>query len=108
VRAKPKRDRADVERLRGQQDQILSMLIAAGPAGCVNSQLWAVCHAVNSRISDLRKRGHKITAESEGRGKWRYRLITPPAVAYVPASDYARRPQATESECLPLFDKAQP
>lgn len=108
MRAKSKRDNTDVGRARGQEDQILCMLIAAGPAGCVNSQLWAVCHAVNSRISDLRKRGHKITAESEGGGVWRYRLIHPPKVASEPASDYARRPQATEREFLPLFYEARP
>jgi hypothetical protein len=51
------------------------MLVTAADRGCTNSQLWAVCHAVNSRISDLRKRGHKIEAVAEGGGVWRYRLI---------------------------------
>ncbi len=98
--AKPKRDRVDLERARGQEDQILAMLIAAGPAGCANSQLWAVCHAVNSRISDLRKRGHKITAESEGGGVWRYRLVVQESHR---ASDWQDRPRITG---LPLFDLA--
>jgi hypothetical protein len=83
-------DVTDLERARGQEDQILSMLQAAGPAGCANSQLWRVCHAVNSRISDLRKRGHKITAESEGGGTWRYRLIH--SVAPRPANSENPKP----------------
>lgn len=55
--------------------KILEMLTMAGVQGCTNSQLWTVCHPVNSRISDLRARGHEITATSEGNGVWRYRLI---------------------------------
>jgi hypothetical protein len=105
--AKPKRDRTDVDRARGQEDQILSMLIAAGPVGCANSQLWAVCHAVNSRISDLRKRGHNITAEPEGRGVWRYWLINAPKTTPQPTADYARPPRSVERDRLPLFDGVQ-
>lgn len=95
---KSKRNAKDVERARGQEDQILSMLRAAGAAGCTNSQLWAVAHAVNSRISDLRKRGHRITAGSEGGGIWRYKLILsePPR-----PSDWQQGPHVTG---LPLFD----
>jgi hypothetical protein len=74
---KPSRAAKDIERARGQENQILSMLRAAGPAGCTNSQLSSVAHAVNSRASELRKRGHRITAEAEGGGLWRYRLTRP-------------------------------
>lgn len=102
MNSKPKRIAADVERARGQDDQIFSMLLAAGPAGCTNSQLWTVCHAVNSRISDLRRRGHKITAESEGRGIWRYRLV---AQESHQSPDWQDRPRVTG---LPLFDGARP
>jgi hypothetical protein len=95
---KSKRDAQDIERARGQEDQILSMLREAGNRGCTNSQLWAICHAVNSRISDLRKRGHKIDATAEGGGVWRYRLITPQLNR---VSDWQDRPRTTG---LPLFD----
>jgi hypothetical protein len=96
--ARGKRDTQDIERARGQEDRILSMLRAAGPAGCTNSQLWTVAHAVNSRISDLRKRGHKITTESEGRGIWRPRLVL--AEPRQPR-DWQDRTRVTG---LPLFD----
>jgi hypothetical protein len=107
VKAKPKRDSTDLERAHGQEDQILALLIAAGPTGCVNSQFRAVCHAVNSRISDLRKRGHNITAESEGRGVWRYWLITPPKSTPEPALGYTRPPRSAQRDRLPLFDGVQ-
>jgi hypothetical protein len=93
-----RRDSADHKRARAQADEILSMLTVAGELGCANSELWSVCHAVNSRISDLRKRGHKITAESEGGGTWRYRLIPPEPKC---PSDWQDRPVTTG---LPLFD----
>ena len=70
-----RRDPGDRVRADAQSGKILEMLIAAGSQGCTNSQLWEVCHAVNSRISGLRKRGHKIDATAEGGGVWRYRLV---------------------------------
>jgi hypothetical protein len=95
---KPKRNAQDIERTRGQEDQIFSMLREAGERGCTNSHLWTVAHAVNSRISNLRKRGHRITAEPQGGGVWRYRLI-PPQLNRV--SDWQDKPRTTG---LPLFD----
>jgi hypothetical protein len=67
----------------------------AGSRGCTNRELWDVCHAVNSRIADLRKCGYRIDATSEGRGIWRYRLIeqTPLMVP----------PDPHEPATLPLF-----
>jgi hypothetical protein len=91
-----RRDRA---RAAAQADKILGMLVDAGDRGCTNSQLWTVAHAVNSRISDLRKRcGHKIESVAEGGGVWRYRLI-PPQLNGV--SDWQDRPRTAG---LPLFD----
>lgn len=66
---------ADRARANAQSRKILEMLTTAADRGCTNAQLRAICHAVNSRISDLRKRGHTIHAVAEGGGVWRYRLI---------------------------------
>ena len=92
------RDPADRKRADGQADEILAMLSAAGDLGCTNSKLWTVCHAVNSRISDLRKRGHRIEAKSKGGGVWRYRVV---ASEPRQPSDWQDRPRVTG---LPLFD----
>jgi hypothetical protein len=93
------RDLADRKRADGQSEKILAMLSAAGEHGCTNHQLWTVCHAVNSRVSDLRKQGHRITAWPEGHGIWRYRLQ--------PAPDQASPFEQTRREELereaPLF-----
>jgi len=94
------RDPAERKRADAHSDTILAMLAAAGALGCTNSQLWTVCHAVNSRISDLRRRGHVITAECEGGGVWRYRL-TPSAPAQPSAFEQRRRRE--EAEAMPLF-----
>jgi hypothetical protein len=67
---------ADRERLAGQEGKIIALLVKAGERGCTNSELWQVCHAVNSRISDLRGAGYDIEAKPEGGGIWRYRLIS--------------------------------
>jgi hypothetical protein len=96
----PWRDREARQRADAHSGKILAMLAAAGNHGCTNSQLWAVCHAVNSRISDLRRRGYKITAESEGGGVWRYRLISSPAFRPSPFEQLRRR---EEAEAMPLF-----
>jgi|SRR6516225_3492310 hypothetical protein len=93
-----RRDPEDRSRADAQSSKILEMLVTAGARGCTNSQLWAVCHAVNSRISDLRKRGHKITAKSEGGRIWRHKLI-PPETFH--PSAWQDRPRPTK---LPLFD----
>jgi hypothetical protein len=78
TRAPGQQDPADRKRADGQSEKILAMLAAAGSHGCTNHQLWTVCHAVNSRVSDLRKQGHRITAWPEGHGIWRYRLQPAP------------------------------
>jgi hypothetical protein len=76
--AASQRDSADRARAAAQANKILAMPVEAGGLGYTNSQLWTICHAANSRISDLRKRGHKIEAVSEGAGVWRYRLTARP------------------------------
>jgi hypothetical protein len=96
-----RRDSADRARADAQSGKILEMLTAAGAHGCTNSQLWAVCHAVNSRISDLRKRGHTIEAVSEGGGIWRYRL-KPQRELHISSSFEERRRKEYEREA-PLF-----
>lgn len=73
--ARSRRDPADHRRAQPHADKIPSMLTAAGSVGCTNLELWSACHPVNSRISDLRARGHRIKAKPEGRGAWRYWLI---------------------------------
>lgn len=77
--AKPRlrRGSEDLARAHDQNSRILAKLREAGSRGVTNSELWALgAHAAHSRISDLRKRGHKITCEREGQGVWRYRLVS--------------------------------
>jgi hypothetical protein len=94
-------DETGCERTRGQEDEILELLRKAGQHGCTNAELWTVCHAVNSRISDLRRRGHHIEALCEGRGVWRYRLIEP--VPPQPDPQKAGKSPANPGVTLPLF-----
>lgn len=62
-------------------DRILEELQRAGDTGCLNVDLWPICHAVNSRISDLRQRGFTIDSKRESASVYRYTLRpTPPAV----------------------------
>ena len=100
IRATRRFQEADRNRTAGQAEKILSMLVAAGPRGCMNVELWVVCHAVNSRVADLRKQGHAITAESEGRGIWRYRLAPSEPHQLSPFEERRRR---EEAEAMPLF-----
>jgi hypothetical protein len=67
----------DLRRAGRHESRILAALRSAGPRGCTNTELWTICHAVNSRVSDLRKLGHSITMEREGKGVFRYRLVLP-------------------------------
>ena len=104
------RDPAARKRTDAHANKILTMLTEAGSRGCTNSQLWTVCHAVNSRISNLRRRGHHIVAESEGSGIWRYRLIPPEPQQHAhgpeksPCSlNFEQRRRREEAEALPLF-----
>jgi hypothetical protein len=85
---------------------VLSRLRLAGERGCINVELWHICHAVNSRIADLRKRGHRIIAACEGRGVWRYRLIEAEPVSPdpVPAPTPATESAARRPAALPLFE----
>ena len=97
-------DSADRVRADAQSGKILEMLVAAGAQGCTNSQLWEVCHAVNSRISDLRKRGHKIDAIAEGGGVWRYRLAANSSPAKL--SPFEERRRRDVEQQAPLFADA--
>jgi len=116
------RDPRDHGRLKRQADKTLSMLIAANGLGCMNTETWGVCHAVNSRVADLRKRSHRITIKSEGHGVWRYRLEPPeppafpavkekttPSTSITSSSDWYEcsagkpRPSADASDDLPFF-----
>jgi hypothetical protein len=99
------RDSADRARADAQSRKIFDMLASAGAQGCTNSQLWAVCHAVNSRISDLRKRGHKIEAAAEGGGIWRYRLVGSPGSDGL--SEFEQRRQRELEHDAPLFAHAE-
>lgn len=105
TRSASQRDHTDRKRADAHAEKILSMLIAAGSLGCTNSQLWTVCHPVNSRISDLRRRGHEIAATSEGRGIWRYRLIPPQSGQSVLFEQRRRDEEARET---PLFAETRP
>lgn len=97
-RVKP-RDPDERKRSDAHSDQILAMLIAAGHTGCTNAQLWTVCHAVNSRVSDLRRCGNVIEAKSEGGGVFRYRLVS---TAPRPSAFQQRRRKEHDRE-MPLF-----
>jgi hypothetical protein len=58
-----------------QSRKILEMLVTTADRGCKNSLLGTACHAINSRISDLRKRGHDLADLFDSQGGWRYRLM---------------------------------
>ena len=100
-----RRDEGDIKRAGSQEEEILSRLRLAGPLGCLNSELWDICHAVNSRIAAIRKRlrrcGFDIEALPEGRGIWRYRIIklAPAATDPRPAEKLPSHKPTT----LPLF-----
>ena len=100
VKKAPWRDPAERKGAAAHADKILAMLAAAGSLGCTNSQLWTVCHAVNSRISDLRRRGYQIVAGSEGAGVWRYRLTSSEPLQ---PSPFEQRRRCEEAEAMPLF-----
>lgn len=100
----PTLDPADRKRLGGQARRILAMLQLAGAEGCTNRELWAVCHAVNSRVGDLRERGYQIISEPEGGGVWRYRLVSTPRRGPSPFMERRRTEEARErAAALPLF-----
>jgi hypothetical protein len=97
---------ADRTRAHAQASTILEMLATGGAQGFTNSQLWAVCHAVNSRISDLRKRGHKIQATAGGGGIWLYRLVVDSDTASRRGQFEPSRQRELEGEA-PLFAHAE-
>ena len=90
----------DRRRTFAQSDEILQMLRAAGDRGSTNAELWSCAHAISSRISDLRKRGHTITCVREHPGLYRYTLHPPVVNAAAPAPA-APSPQPPAD--LPLF-----
>lgn len=97
--------RTDRARLAGQENKILELLTEAGSRGCTNSELWSVCHAVNSRVSDLRRAGHDIEARPEGGGVWRYRLIATPQSGELSRFEQQRRNEFQRD--FPLFAEAR-
>lgn len=107
--AKPKpeasrRGPEDLARAHDQNTRILAKLREAGPRGITNSEMWALgAHAAHSRISDLRKRGHKITCQRERAGVFRYVLQQDSAASSHLAVEWKDRPRVTG---LPLFDLA--
>ena len=101
-----RRESQDFARANDQNSRILAKLREAGPRGVTNAEMWQLgAHAAHSRISDLRKRGHKVTCEREAPGIWRYRLITPPEQPKTNAATggWIDGPRVTG---LPLFDSA--
>lgn len=94
-----------VPRLASQADLILAKLITAGDAGVLNSELFSISHALNQRISDLKRRGHTIIAKPEGEvGLWRYRLLDDGSAK--PTAFVERRRQENQAELereAPLF-----
>lgn len=67
----------DKGRLNAQCGQILDRL-SRGPA--TNEELSQIALKYTSRISDLRKRGHRIDCTRQGRGLTRYSLMTPQSI----------------------------
>jgi hypothetical protein len=100
---------ADHREHRSQEDCILELLREAGADGLLNTQIWAIAHAANSRCSSLRGRGYLITCEREGRGVYRYRLLNPPApVATSPTSERLSAPSSSKTpQELPLFPRIE-
>jgi len=96
-------DREEQKRLDGHAAEILEMLVAAGERGVLNLDLWTVCHAVNSRVADLRKSGYDIRTQREGSGIFRYRLIPTQAKEL---SEFEKRRRLEEAAAAPLFANA--
>ena len=63
--------RRETARLDSAKDRILVRL-RAGSA--TNVELNAICYRYGARILELKREGHAITKEHEGRGVWRYML----------------------------------
>lgn len=97
-----RRTKADRRRADSASKKILDMLLAAGERGCLNTELWTICHAVNSRVADLRARGFKIEAMREGAGVWRYRLAASTRRPE-PETAYTQRSRALRDRAMPLF-----
>ena len=96
------REPEDLARAADQNSRILARLQEAGPRGVTNAEMWALgAHAAHSRISDLRKRGHRISCKREGSGMWRYTLIQPS----VELSPFEQRRRREEAEAMPLFSR---
>lgn len=96
----------DRERLASQCEQILEKLKEAGAHGVPNYELFPVAHALNARVSDLRKRGFEIKCEREEGGVWRYWLISKGSVQldwYEQQTGKPRKSFATANDELPLF-----
>lgn len=97
-----RRNDADLNRARGQAERILVKLKEAGDLGCLNSELFPIAHALNSRINDLRQQGHEIEAKREDFGLWRYWLKTGPAEPLP-----AQKPHPQTRETLTLFSEVK-
>lgn len=97
-----RRTKADQRRAAGAAGKILDMLLAAGDRGCLNTELWAICHAVNSRVADLRARGFKIETTREGAGVWRYRIAADTRKPEA-ESEYNRKSRELRDQAMPLF-----
>lgn len=95
--------RTDRQRTRGHAERILQALRDAGAIGCTNVSLWQWVHAVNSRISDLRARGHVVKCVRESPGVYRYFLhehSIPPS----PAPEHSSPTSSPQTPAeLPLF-----
>jgi len=97
----PKLTSEDIEKNASQSGQILSLLVAAGARGCTNEQLWGICHAVNSRMGDLREQGYTIRSKRERGRIWKYWLEPAPAETKPPT--FEERHRREEAERFPLF-----
>lgn len=97
--AKPKRDSVDMEGARGQEGQIVSMLVAAGQAvvaveaTAVPEMARAAMATVVAAMVGVVEATMMVAVEATAAGVWRCRLTT---VA----------PRLASRETLPLFDEA--
>jgi len=80
-----------------QRERILREFRAAGPWGCLNGKLAVIGGlGFKARVQELRQMGYVIETKHEGVGRYRYILISEPAVPKeLPKASQRRRMSPT-------------
>lgn len=70
-------DREYQDRSPKQRDLILALLQLRGAKGATNAELSQIAMRFGGRLLEIRKMGHEVRVQSEGRGLFRYWLVVP-------------------------------